>query len=383
MDFLPLHLISDDDRLLVDLEAIELAKLSRSGFPVGSGIVVFPPDIKDYSKIPLELSREISKMKRNPQIVWNELVKGWCEGLRAQPVIFVEKVLSSGIAFYDKKNGEVVIKIEKGDIDSGQKANLSDLISRAEKKVLLTMAYHWIHDGKGFKIVRVTPVRHEKLRVNMKDRESGNLEKQLSAVKVLFKQGGNFVINPDADGIIFLPETKNSFDEGVSRLVESAIAVYPKPVLVKLINIEDSKLILFGRNKRQLLNISVLIPYQKSVNDYLEVKRQLLSSGIARKGSMKFWLEVETALNYLELEEFIKGGLDGIFMNLDKLCNYLSIQKGQEKPLYNFLERPLQITKGLNIPVIIQANDAISDSLYDFLITYGIWGIVQEDSQSA
>lgn len=380
MDFLPINLISEEDGFLVDNELIELAKLQRLGFPVVSGIVVFPPEKKDLNFLPIELAKELSKKSKNPKKVWNDLVLGWSKSLKAQPVFFVEKVLSSGRAFFNKEKGEVVIQIEAGNLNPGQKSVLSELILGIEKKVLFTMTYHWIYEGSGVKFIRITPFEHHIARSINNGFGLEKSAKLLSPVKAFVKQD-NFVLAKDADGIIFLPEPKLLFDEEVSRLVETAITVYPNPVIVKLLNPEDFKMILFGRNLKQLLNIQVCIPNQKNVGDFLEIKRQLMTLGISRKGSMKFWLEIATSGNFLEIEEFIEGGLDGLIMNLDVLNEQLKIPKGSEGQLLRFLERPLKVAERANIPVIIDYDENEDDYFLDVLKTKGVWGMVKNQEK--
>ncbi len=142
---------------------------------------------------------------------------------------------------------------------------------------------------------------------------------------------------------------------------------------------------LFARNKKQLYNTQIAVPYVRSVDEFLQLKRDLASFGISRKGSLKMWLEIGVPENIINLEKYLVAGLDGVILNLDELINLISgvnfksseaiFYKEQLESLKLFLEDGIKILNKAKIPVIFQGNLAWDERILEYVVEKGIWGL--------
>ncbi len=73
------------------------------------------------------------------------------------------------------------------------------------------------------------------------------------------------------------------------------------------------------RNTMGLKNIWLMIPFVRTVNELVEVKKIISASGLYRTPSFKLWMMVEIPSNVISLEEFIKVGIDGVSIGSNDL----------------------------------------------------------------
>lgn len=73
------------------------------------------------------------------------------------------------------------------------------------------------------------------------------------------------------------------------------------------------------RVREKYKNLWVMIPYVRSPEELLQVKRIMAASGLMRSESFKLWMMVETPANVIQIEDFIKVGIDGISIGSNDL----------------------------------------------------------------
>ena len=77
------------------------------------------------------------------------------------------------------------------------------------------------------------------------------------------------------------------------------------------------------RNKMGYKNLWVMIPFVRTVNQMIQVKKLLSSYGLVRSPSFKLWMMVEVPSNVILLEDFIKVGIDGVSIGSNDLTMLL------------------------------------------------------------
>ena len=77
------------------------------------------------------------------------------------------------------------------------------------------------------------------------------------------------------------------------------------------------------RNKYNLKNIHMMIPFVRTPHELLEVKKIIAAHGLTRTPSFKLWMMVEIPSNVILLEEFIKIGIDGVSIGSNDLTMLL------------------------------------------------------------
>lgn len=73
------------------------------------------------------------------------------------------------------------------------------------------------------------------------------------------------------------------------------------------------------RNKMNLKNLWVMIPFVRTVRELIEVKKLISAAGLHRSNSFKIWMMVEIPSNVILLDEFIKVGIDGVSIGSNDL----------------------------------------------------------------
>jgi pyruvate,water dikinase len=66
------------------------------------------------------------------------------------------------------------------------------------------------------------------------------------------------------------------------------------------------------RNKRNLKNLHLMIPFVRSPAEMLAVKKIVAGSGLSRSSTFKLWMMCELPTNVISIEEFLDVGIDGI-----------------------------------------------------------------------
>lgn len=87
------------------------------------------------------------------------------------------------------------------------------------------------------------------------------------------------------------------------------------PEVFKL-ELEAIKLV---RNKMGYKNLWLMIPFVRTVEELIAVKKIVNNSGLERSSTFKFWMMVEIPSNVIMLEKFIEAGIDGISIGSNDL----------------------------------------------------------------
>lgn len=73
------------------------------------------------------------------------------------------------------------------------------------------------------------------------------------------------------------------------------------------------------RSKYGYKNLHLMIPFVRTVDELIKVKRIIAGSGLSRSNSFKLWMMVEIPSNVILLEDFIAVGIDGVSIGSNDL----------------------------------------------------------------
>lgn len=358
------------------------------------------------------------------QRIWNNgFDAGVTDNLTPQAVIFIKSVDSRGIAFFDVFADDVVINTESK-LHPGDQNKIYDLVIKANQKLFLPFEYSWIFDG-GIKLTGLKPYTPPV------STTSGTFlvpktiqEKAKSTIKVFFDLSAHLLIEKNVDGVyissekIFdLVKPQASFDNLLFKLVESALTYQDKMVLFKLADLPESndgmskvrgtlrllhqkslldplmEVIDFARHKKGLTNVHIVIPFVRSSNELMQIKRELSTKKLMRKNSLQIWLEIAVPENIINLENYLEAGIDGAVLNLDQLIAYLngfdpleeslSFYKNEVAGLIKFLDQAVKTLHKAKIPFIAFGSLSLNHEILQFLVGKGLWGIVVEKYELA
>lgn len=480
IEILPIKLLTEEDIPFYGSLNVLLGTLSRANFSVGHGIVITPPYLKlkttlehykldskefieqvltlvkkeiDATPIPQILITETKKEKhffvkgqliKSVKALWLVLLNNWLEQIKsrvwnkgfypgatenldAQSVIFVKKVKSFGIAFFDFLQDDVVVTAKSGNLKPDDLKKVTDLVKLANKKLCIPREYEWIMDGqiKLTKVLPYTPLpifHSEYLSSKGLVREASKKDfVKRSAVKVLCDISS--AAAPSSNGIdgLFLVSEKifdlgklrESFENLILRIMESAGNFPYSPILFKLADKSEGmgkirgtlrllhqnslfnplvEVLDFARHKKGLNNIHIVVPFLRSVKEFLQIKKELAVKKLARKPSLQIWMEIAVPENILNLEQYLSAGLDGVVLNLDELIAYLngfdtaeenlSFYKNEVEGLIKFISNALTLLHQAKIPFITYGSLAFNPKMLEFLVEKGVYGIVAENYEA-
>ncbi len=66
-------------------------------------------------------------------------------------------------------------------------------------------------------------------------------------------------------------------------------------------------------------NLHLMIPFVRSPEELTRVRRLVASEGLFEKSTFKFWMMVEIPVNVIQIEDFIKVGIDGVSIGSNDL----------------------------------------------------------------
>lgn len=350
---------------------------------------------------------------------------GVTDSLDPQVVVFIKTLESLANSFEDKFQDDVVVNVSSGKMHPMDLKKIVELTEVANKKLFLPNEYEWIVD-RGVKLVGIKPYTFSPVIAN-KARESvllrsdleysgSDLVKTKSAVKVFFDLSQGLTVEKEVDGIYIATEKifdlnkpHESFDNLVFRLVESATTFSNSPIFLKLadksegmgkvrgtLRLLHQKSLLdpllqaldFGRHKKGLNNIHIVIPFVRGVNELLQIKRELAAKKLMRKASLQYWMEVAIPENVINLEEYLLVGIDGVVLNLDELIAHvngfdpaegeLALYKNEVDGLIMFLEDGIRLLHKSKIPFIAYGSLSFYPKVLEFLVEKGVYGVVVE-----
>lgn len=385
-------------------------------------------------EIPEELEEVLVKEKIDAKKVWVELLDTWLSEIRsiiwregfspnlakritAQPVFYTKRIEFSGQAYFD--NVEKKSEIEAtSNLTVEQTLFLDELIKKCDKVLFFPHVYTFIYDGE-FKIVKVREFTEHKVKSDLfqkplegVSKEYVEKNKQKSTIKVFLNATEGLVVDRNIDGIILDSERLIDLDTKTWKFSELATDFSQIPAIYKLADLRDennirgalrlihqksllqkeAEVFLFARNKKNLFNTQIAIPYVRSCQEFLQLKRDLASLGISRKGSLKLWMEIAVPENIINLDEYLVAGFDGALINLDSLAELLGgfVYSGEEnnltrqdapyvqqvQALLKFLDSGLKLLKKSGIPVLLTGELVTHDEVIRFLVEKGLFGIV-------
>lgn len=102
------------------------------------------------------------------------------------------------------------------------------------------------------------------------------------------------------------------------------------------------------RNKMGYKNLHLMIPFVRTVDELIKVKRIISASGLSRSNSFKLWMMVEIPSNVILLEDFIAVGIDGVSIGSNDLTMLvLGTDRDNETVAPEFDERNPAVTWAL------------------------------------
>lgn len=394
-------------------ELIKEVKKGQNFFVEGKSF----PDIHNLWDYLLDLWLDEIKQR-----IWQTgFSPGIAKNLTPKIVTLVKKVSASGTAHFDEITSEVVVDIKHGNLNVATHKALADLILQTNRKSLLHHSFDWILDdelklsGISFYtlledtvIIKKSP--HEIVSV------ATDLKRETGVTKVFLDLSKGFVIEKDVNGafiaaekIINLNNKDDSFEELTFKLMETATALPEKNVLFKLPDIPETlggvrgtlrlmhqesllkpiiKIIKFLKEEKQLKNIQIVAPFLRNSSEYADLKKELATLGINRNHNLQFWVEFAVGENVLNIDDYLKLGIDGVVLNLDELIGSLygfdhaheqfSYLKKETNGLTKFLEEFIKKLKREKIPVIAYGSVVYDVALLEFLVHQGINGIIVE-----
>lgn len=446
MLILPLKFIREEDKKTVGMNLYHLAKLGHLGLPVIESVVAVPPvslfqkAINKYLRHNLSIHDHLNNVKKellnlpfpeslknfelinsspektkfsiNTKKLWENLLQKWTDEIMSrigrgekdffkltpQLVIFSANFSVMGRGFFDEDRGHAVIKTDKGSLDFKSSSAIENLIIVGNKKLLLPQVYYWGIEDSKIKIVKVMPFTqsiHEDS--NEKQEKIVSVEKNEDNKKIrtatkIFLDYRNEVLNSfNSDGAILNIEkldtdSINSILEKISKFDSSTKIIFFPDFEVSLEkSLGYGKEFLFFRNKKKI-DAQIVLPETFSVDEFLNLKREYAALGIYSKGTLKIWKQFNTVADFLNLDEYLDAGFDGVVIDLDKIAKIVcgvdgeTILSNAKIDMITALEKffkELGLSKIIknSKPVLLKGKLSQNEELLNYFIKSGVWGI--------
>ena len=139
--------------------------------------------------------------------------------------------------------------------------------------------------------------------------------------------------------------------------------------------------------RRKYLNLWVMIPFVRTVDELAGTVRIMESVGLKRADDFKLWMMAEVPSNFMLLEKFIAVGIDGISIGSNDLTQLiLGIDRDSEKLADTFderdeavliaLERLITVSKSLGVTSSICGQaPSVYPELTEKLVEWGITSV--------
>lgn len=387
--------------------------------------------------IPEELASHLSKQKyfnlsgktyTKINHVWIRLLEMWLDEIKTKiwregfsgnislcltprVVFFINKIDLVIETHFDPDLGDVVIKSEKK-LSPKALQKIDQLVIDANRKLFLPQVYRFVIVNDRVLIVGLSPFTQTLMASKEEDVViPKNEERRLvkSAVKLFLNLSAGFSVHTNVGGVLIEGENLTDFEQAVFKLSDASLAFPDKPIIFKLPDKKDEEtrgtlrlihdkgllgraadVLLFVRNKKNLLNIQIAVPFVRSLEEFLQIKRELAVREITRKGSLKLWMEIGVPENVINIEDYVESGLDGVILDIDQLQKFLGgfgiasesgnfenfVYKKQVAALMKFLKPFLKTLHKTRIPVLVKGELSLYPDILDFFIEEGIYGIV-------
>lgn len=140
----------------------------------------------------------------------------------------------------------------------------------------------------------------------------------------------------------------------------------------------ELELVAVRRVREKYKNLWMMIPFVRSPQELLEVKRIMAASGIMRGPAFKLWLMVELPVNVILIEDFIKVGIDGVSVGSNDLTMLVTgTDRDNSEVAQAFDERSPAVLWALKKTIEACRKHGISSSIcgqapssYDDLVEY-------------
>lgn len=264
VEILPIKLLTDEDAPIYGTLNVSLGKLFRAGFPVTSGFVIAPPNIKlkttlehfDFSSkelfqqsltllkkeirsiaVPEILKTEAGKHKafllngkllKGVSSLWFSLLDLWLDQIKEriwnqgfyqgitndldpQAVSFVKKPQALGIAYFDALQDDVNVNTKFGKLHPNDLKKIVEITQAANKKLFFSYEYEWVLD-QGVQLTRVLPYTpvfnapETSYPIASGSRASPCEAKSRSAVKIFADLSNGFTTEENIDGVFIASE---------------------------------------------------------------------------------------------------------------------------------------------------------------------------------
>ncbi len=141
------------------------------------------------------------------------------------------------------------------------------------------------------------------------------------------------------------------------------------------------------RNKMGLKNVWLMLPFVRTVDELVSVKKILSANGIYRSPSFKLWMMCEVPSNVILLERYIEEGIDGVSIGSNDLTMLIlgtdrdnsdvaSVFNEQDPAVLWALEHVIRTCHKYKIPSSLCGQAAsVYPSLLEKLVKWGITSI--------
>ena len=118
------------------------------------------------------------------------------------------------------------------------------------------------------------------------------------------------------------------------------------------------------RNKMGLKNLWLMVPFVRTPEQLIQIKRILASVGLTRSPSFKLWMMVEIPSNVILLQDFIEAGIDGISIGSNDLTMLtLGVDRDNSEVAGVFDERNKAVLWSLRRVIRIANKNGITSSI--------------------
>ncbi|EKD86764.1 MAG: hypothetical protein ACD_37C00154G0001, partial [uncultured bacterium] len=118
------------------------------------------------------------------------------------------------------------------------------------------------------------------------------------------------------------------------------------------------------RNKRGYKNLWLMLPFVRTPNELLQVKKIISGLGLYRSPSFKLWMMVEIPSNVILLEEFIAHGIDGISIGTNDLTMLiLGTDRDNSEVAHEFDERDPAVLWAIEKVIKTASKNKITSSI--------------------
>ncbi len=94
------------------------------------------------------------------------------------------------------------------------------------------------------------------------------------------------------------------------------------------------------RNKKNLKNLSLMIPFIRNPKELLDVKKIVTTNGLMRSSTFKLWMMVEIPTNVILLDQYLDVGIDGVSIGSNDLTMLLlGTDRDNSEVAHDFNER--------------------------------------------